>query len=97
MSFNIVPDESQPAPRTYANFCAIQHSPFDFTLSFCEVQPLSEAEVTAAQASGVVKAPVRARLALPVQMIPGLIAALQENFRLYQQAAGSGGPGAPMN
>lgn len=97
MTFNIVPDESAPAPRTYANFCAIQHSPFDFTLSFCEVQPLSEGEVESAQRTGVVKAPVRARLALPVQMIPGLIAALQENFRLYQQAAAAGGPDNPMN
>ena len=97
MSFNIVPDESAPAPRTYATFCAIQHSPFDFTLSFCEVQPLSEPEVADAQRTGVVKAPVRARLALPVQMIPGLIAALQENFRLYQQAAAKGGPDNPMN
>jgi hypothetical protein len=33
-----------------------------------------------------VKAPVRARMVVPVQMIPGLIAALQENFRLYQES-----------
>ena len=32
------------------------------------------------------RAPVRARMVVPVQMIPGLIAALQENFRLYQES-----------
>jgi hypothetical protein len=33
-----------------------------------------------------VKAPVKARLVVPVQVIPGLIAALEENFRLYQES-----------
>ena len=36
----------------------------------------------------MVKAPVRARMVVPVQMVPGLIAALQENFRLYQESFG---------
>ena len=39
INFTIVPDESSDAPRTYANFCAISHTPFDFTLTFCEVLP----------------------------------------------------------
>ena len=39
-----------------------------------------------AQATHLVKAPVKARLIVPVQMVPGLIAALQENFRLYQES-----------
>ena len=42
INFTIVPDDSGDSPRTYANFCAISHTPFDFTLSFCEVQPLSQ-------------------------------------------------------
>ncbi len=70
INFTIVPDESTTAPRTYANFCAVNHTPFDFTLSFCEVQPLSEKEIRDAEADHVVRAPVRARLVLPVQFIP---------------------------
>jgi hypothetical protein len=31
-------------------------------------------------------------MVVPVQMIPGLIAALQENFRLYQESFGPPGP-----
>ena len=39
------------------------------------------------------KAPVRARLVIPVQMVPGLIAALQDNYRGYQESfAPQGGP-----
>jgi hypothetical protein len=86
VDFNIVPDDRFEVPRTYSNFCAIQNSPFDFTLTFCDMQPPSERELREAQTTHVVKAPIRARVAIPVQMVPGLISALQENFRLYQQS-----------
>ena len=33
INFTIVPEESGDSPRTYANFCAISHTPFDFTLT----------------------------------------------------------------
>ena len=52
------------------------------------MQPIGEREVQAAQANEVLRAPVRARMVVPVQVIPGLIAALQENFRLYQESYG---------
>jgi hypothetical protein len=91
INFTIVPDDDGAVPRTYANFCAIAHTPFDFTLTFCEVQPLSEKDVHDAQAQHVVHAPVRARLVVPVQFIPNLIAALQEHLRVYSD--GSANPG----
>jgi hypothetical protein len=86
INFSIVPDESSPIRRTYANFCAVAHTPFDFTLSFCEVMPLSEREIREAEAEHVVRAPVKARIVLPVQFVPTLIAALQENLRIYSEA-----------
>ena len=86
LDFTIVPDEAPDVPRVYSNFCAIQNSPFDFTLTFCEMQPPTEKQLREAQTTHTVKAPVRARLVLPVQMVPGLIGALQDNFRLYQQS-----------
>ena len=49
INFTIVPDEQPGDPRTYANFCSIAHTPFDFTLTFCEVMPLSEKEVRDAE------------------------------------------------
>ena len=88
LNFTVVPDEDASVPRVYSNFCAIQNSPFDFTLTFCEMLPLGEKQVREAQATHFVKAPVRARLVVPVQMVPGLIAALQDNFRLYQDSFG---------
>jgi hypothetical protein len=89
VNFTVVPDESSDVPRVYSNFCAIQNSPLDFTLTFCEMLPPSEQQLREAQTSHVVKAPVRARLVVPVQMIPGLIAALQDNFRGFQESYGT--------
>jgi hypothetical protein len=88
VNFTVIPDEDANIPRIYSNFCSIQNSPFDFTLTFCEMLPLSERELQQAQETHTVRAPVRARMVVPVQMLPGLIAALQENFRLYQESFG---------
>jgi hypothetical protein len=81
INFSIVPANPNAHPRTYANFCAIAHTPFDITLTFCEVLPLSEKDLREAEAEHVVQAPVRANIVLPLPMVQGLIAALQEHVR----------------
>src|SRR3954468_18701177 len=83
INFTIVPDEQSGEPRTYANFCSIAHTPFDFTLTFCEVMPLSDKELRDAEKDHVVRAPVRTRVVVPVQFVPNLIAALQEHMRVF--------------
>jgi hypothetical protein len=95
VNFTVVPDDDPAVPRVYSNFCSIQNSPFDFTLTFCEMFPLGERDIQEAQSTHVVKAPVKARMVVPVQMIPGLISALQENFRLYQESFAS--PKGPLH
>ena len=84
INFTILPEEQTTEPRTYANFCSIAHTPFDFTLTFCEVMPLSEREIREAAQEHVVRAPVRARIVVPVQFVPNLVAALQEHMRVFQ-------------
>jgi hypothetical protein len=89
INFTIVPDDPETpagARREYANFCAVAHTPFDLTLTFCDVRPLSERDVQSAEASQTVRVPVVARIALPFGVIPGLIAALQEQMRLMQDS-----------
>jgi hypothetical protein len=86
INFSIVPDEQPGEPRTYANFCSIAHTPFDFTLTFCEVMPLSEQELQTAEKDHVVRAPVRTRVVVPVQFVPNLIAALQEHMRVFSES-----------
>ncbi|HNV04209.1 MAG TPA: DUF3467 domain-containing protein [Vicinamibacterales bacterium] len=91
VNFTIVPADAPDTPRTYANFCGVSHTPFDFTLTFCEVQPLSERDVQAAQDEHVIRAPVRARVVVPVQIVASLAAALQEQLRAYNDAQAAGG------
>jgi hypothetical protein len=100
INFTIVPSDdaaSAATPRTYANFCSIAHTPFDFTLTFCEVMPLSEKEIREAESEHVVKAPVRVKIVVPVQFVPNLITALQEHWRVftesYNNVGWSKGPG----
>jgi Protein of unknown function (DUF3467) len=86
INFTILPEDSGTEPRTYSNFCSIAHTPFDFTLTFCEVMPLSEKEIRDAEAEHVVRAPVRSKIVVPVQFVPNLIAALQEHMRVYSES-----------
>jgi hypothetical protein len=89
INFTIVPaDDSAETPtaRTYSNFCSIAHTPFDFTLTFCEVMPLSEKEIKDAEFEHVVRAPVRVKVVVPVQFVPNLIGALQEHWRVFSES-----------
>jgi Protein of unknown function (DUF3467) len=86
VNFTIVPAESAGPERTYSNFCAVSHTPFDFTLTFCEVLPLSEQDVRQAEADHVVRAPVRVKVVVPVQVMPSLVAALQEQLRSFNES-----------
>ena len=98
INFTIVPDEPvdpSAARRQYANFCTVAHTPFDLTLTFCDVQPLSERDVKTAESSEIVKVPVVARLAVPFSIVPGLIAALQEQMRAAQETQAAQTVGAP--
>ncbi len=97
INFTIVPDDAGDSPRTYANFCAISHTPFDFTLSFCEVQPLSQHDVEAAETNHVIKAPVRAKIVVPLQVLPNLIAALQEHMRVFSESTGTSWDKGPVH
>ena len=102
INFTIVPDESHAPDRIYANFCAITHTPFDFTLTFCEVLPPTQEDLqgsAVAVASGgaaavgeggaterVLRAPVRVRLVVPTQFLPNLVAALQDHIRIFSES-----------
>lgn len=98
INFTIVPEDPEDparARREYANFCAVAHTPFDLTLTFCDVRPLSDKDVQNAQATQTVHAPVVARIALPFSVVPGLIAALQEQLRSVQEAQAQNTPSWP--
>lgn len=86
INFTVVPDEPGDAPRVYSNFCALSHTPYDFTLTFCEVQPPTENDVRRADTNRLLRAPVRAQIVVPAQFIPNLISALQNHLRNFSES-----------
>ena len=98
INFTIVPSDAPEAPRIYANFCAIAHTPFDFTLTFCEVLPLSDQDVREAESEHTVHAPVRASIVVPLAIVPNLdgrAAGAHAGVRRAEPGRGVGqGPGA---
>jgi hypothetical protein len=74
----IIADPTLSSPRVYANYVQVSASPVDCTLTFCEVLgPQSEEEALKMQKMGVLPAPVKAVIAIPIQIIDGFIQALQ--------------------
>jgi hypothetical protein len=73
----IVADPTLSSTRIYANYVQVSASPVDCTLTFCEViGPQSEEDALRVQEAGLLPAPVKAVIALPVQVLDGLIQAL---------------------
>ena len=73
----IVADPTLTSPRIYANYVQVNTSPVDCTLTFCEVVgPQSEDDAQRVQETGLLPAPVKAVIAIPVQILDGLIQAL---------------------
>ena len=74
----IIADHTISSPRIYSNYVQVSVSPIDCTLTFCDVVgPQSEEEALKVQKTGLLPAPVKAVIAIPTQIIDGLIQALQ--------------------
>lgn len=75
MSVHIAPEQSG---GVWANFAAISHSPYEFTLDFVRLDFASE---TPAEINGVVVA----RVNLSPQLVAQLIDSLKENWAAYAE------------
>ena len=73
----IIADPNLSSPRIYANYVQVNASPVDCTITFCEVVgPQNEDEAIRVQETGMLPAPVKAVIAVPIQILDGLIQAL---------------------
>ncbi len=74
----IIADHTLTSSRIYSNYVQVSVSPIDCTLTFCDViGPQSEEEALKMQKTGTLPAPVKAVIAIPTQIVDGLIQALQ--------------------
>jgi len=81
----IVPYEEEVKERIYSNYVIVRHSPFDFSLEFCEIPPANERQIKEIDRTKQVKAEVKAKIALPTKLIPSLIDALVDNYKKYEK------------
>jgi hypothetical protein len=79
-------DANLPVRRQYANYVEVAHSPYDLTLRFCDVGPIENVAELAA-GGGEHKVPVVAEIAIPFQIVPGLIQALQRQIEQRRNAS----------
>jgi hypothetical protein len=84
----IVPHEKVEMERIYSNFVAVRHTPYDFTLEFCEFLPVSEGSNQEVRKSKQVNAEIKAKILMPTQIIPALIEALADNYDKYEKTYG---------
>jgi hypothetical protein len=74
----IIADHTLTSSRIYANYVQVSVSPIDCTLTFCDViGPQNEEEALRMQKTGTLPAPIKAVIAIPTQIVDGLIQALQ--------------------
>jgi len=86
----IIADGTQSSSRIYANYVQVSVSPIDCTLTFCDViGPQSEEQALKMQKTGTLPAPIKAVIAIPTQIVDGLIQALQAQ---QNKQTGSGMP-----
>jgi hypothetical protein len=74
----VIPDEEKSG--TYANFLVVSHSPHEFTLDFCQLQPRREGGETIAQ--------VVSRIQIAPTLVGKVIQALNTNMTNYEDRFG---------
>lgn len=74
----VVPDDQKHG--TYANFLVVGHSPHEFTLDFCQLQPAGD--------QGEVRAEVVSRVRIAPTLVAKVLQALNTNLSNYEENFG---------
>ena len=79
MEISVAPDDTATSRRIYSNFVAVNQSAHDFSLRFCDASPVHDIKKVIDN-NGIHLAPVVAEIAIPWEIVPGLIKALQNQY-----------------
>jgi len=87
ISINAVPDPhfEIPYPRYYSNYISVHHTPYDFTLRFCDALPIYEMPELSADGTAEIKIPIKTEVVIPAAVFPDLIKAMQDQYKKYQK------------
>jgi len=84
IKLQIIPSKEIASKRIYSNFVSINHSPYDFTLTFCDILPVDDAQKLDIKKSNKLNAPIQAEIVIPSSLVEPLIKALSQNYETYK-------------
>lgn len=87
LPLELVPSLQSKTGRLYSNWVQVSHNPWDFTLRFCDAPP--GADVDRLREGKTLILPTVAEIIIPVNLMPGLIEALQVNHEKYLKLYGA--------
>lgn len=79
-------DYSGTIQSAYSNFATISHTPHDFRIDFAQIEPMRPDAVSQIKESGIVKAPIRVSITIPISLVEPLIAALKTNYESFNES-----------
>ena len=83
LNIQLLPDLEPRLGKIYSNYISISHSPFDFTLRFCDA-PSGGDIVRLKKGKNIpIEIPNLVDVVISPDMMPNLIEALKENYELY--------------
>lgn len=82
LEVTLTPNSETPRSRTYSNVIQVAQTPYDFSLMFCDATPIPIGDNTDGKI--IHNIPIVAEIAIPFQLVPGFIKALQAQYSLYK-------------
>lgn len=83
-------DVKPDTPFYYVNYISVSHSPYDFSLSVLRLpSPLTQEQLAFAQKGQPVPVEPVLQIVVPPPVVKGLINALSEQYRKYEEELGS--------
>ena len=79
----LTPSDELSPNRLHANYVQVAQSPHDFTLRFCDAIPIWDLKKVV-ENEGIHKIPLVAEIAIPFNLMPSLIEALQTQHKNYK-------------
>ena len=80
------PNENILPRRIYSNYIQVAQTPYDFSLKFCDAIPLLGGNN--AEGKVIHPIPIVAEIAIPFNLMPGFINALQTQYKLHEDNIG---------
>ena len=87
ITVELIPAPEPKLGRAYTNFALISHSPWDFTISFCEAPSITGLE-RLKRSGGKVEIPNIVELIIGPSLMLQLIKALKDNYDKYMKQYG---------